>query len=61
MSRLKKIQPDEYYEVDIFRQDFFLGFLDYITAHGSPIDFFSWHSYHSVERTLDMDEFFTEP
>ena len=25
--------------------EFFNGFLDYIKAHGSPLDFFSWHSY----------------
>ena len=35
---------------------FFYGFFDYIKAHGSPIDFFSWHSYADVSRVAVMDE-----
>ena len=35
---------------------FFYGFFDYIKAHGSPIDFFSWHSYADVSRVAIMDE-----
>ena len=31
---------------------FFDGFLDYIKSHGSPMDFFSWHSYSSIENTV---------
>ncbi|MBQ9545503.1 MAG: hypothetical protein IJV00_10305 [Clostridia bacterium] len=30
--------------------EFFDGFLDYIVSHGSPLDFFSWHSYDSPEN-----------
>ena len=30
--------------------DFFDGFLSYIKEHGSPLDFFSWHSYDGIEN-----------
>ena len=36
---------------------FFLDFMKYIKEHNSPLDFFSWHSYGSVEQTEIMDEF----
>ncbi|MBQ4527798.1 MAG: hypothetical protein II998_06980 [Clostridia bacterium] len=32
--------------------DFFEGFFEYIKSHGVPIDFFSWHSYLSTEKTV---------
>ena len=32
-----------------YRINFFLGFLEYIKAHNSPIDFFSWHTYGTVD------------
>lgn len=32
--------------------DFFDDFLKYIKAHGSPMDFFSWHSYASIKDTV---------
>ncbi len=32
-----------------YRVNFFLGFLEYITAHNSPIDYFSWHTYGGVD------------
>jgi hypothetical protein len=35
---------------------FFYGFFEYIKKHGSPIDFFSWHSYADVSRVEVMDE-----
>ena len=50
-------EPDERYEKDTYRVEFLYGFLEYIKKHGSPIDFFSWHSYASVEKTLVMDRF----
>ena len=34
---------------------FFYGFFQYIKEHGSPIDFFSWHSYADVFRVAVMD------
>ncbi len=37
--------------------DFFINFLEYIKKHGSPIDFFSWHSYYRTEITLIWEEF----
>ncbi|MBO5270966.1 MAG: hypothetical protein J6B77_09280, partial [Clostridia bacterium] len=47
------IPPSEH-EQKLMR--FFYGFFDYIKAHGSPIDFFSWHSYADVSRVAIMDE-----
>ncbi|MBR4940440.1 MAG: hypothetical protein IKZ19_00360 [Clostridia bacterium] len=32
--------------------DFFNGFMDYIVRHGSPLDFFSWHSYSGIEDNV---------
>ena len=32
-----------------YRMNFFLGFLEYIKAHHSPIDFFSWHTYGTAD------------
>lgn len=29
---------------------FFDGFLDYIAKHGTPLDFFTWHSYTTTEK-----------
>lgn len=40
----------------IYRVEFFLGFMDYIKAHNSPIDFFSWHTYGTVDViTIEAD------
>ena len=36
---------------------FFEGFFDYIKAHGSPIDFFSWHSYNTVKKMIILDKY----
>lgn len=36
--------------------EFFYKFFDYIKKHGSPIDFFSWHSYSNVRRVPQMDK-----
>ena len=47
------IPPSEH-EEKLMR--FFYGFFDYIKTHGSPIDFFSWHSYADVSRVAVMDE-----
>ena len=50
-------EKDERYEGDIYRVEFFLGFLEYIKVHGSPIDFFTWHSYAKVDKTLVIDAY----
>ena len=50
-------EPDERYERDTHRVVFFNGFLDYIKEHGSPIDFFSWHSYANLEKTAIIGEY----
>ena len=47
------IPPSEH-EQKLMR--FFYGFFDYVKEHGSPIDFFSWHSYADVSRVAVMDE-----
>ncbi len=36
---------------------FFDGFIDYIKAHGSPLDFFSWHSYSEIEPNMLRAEY----
>ncbi len=51
------IPPSEH-EEKLMR--FFYGFFDYIKAHGSPIDFFSWHSYADVSRVAVMDAWLHE-
>lgn len=39
-----------------YRLSFFFGFLDYLRAHNSPIDFFSWHTYGYVDVvTVESD------
>lgn len=48
---------DERYEKDTYRVAFLYGFLEYIKANKSPIDFFSWHSYAGVEKTVVMSAF----
>ena len=35
-----------------YRMDFFNNFMKYIRDHGTPLDFFSWHSYQGVENTV---------
>lgn len=40
-----------------YRINFFFGFLDYIKAHGAPIDFFSWHTYGCVDVVTVEAEF----
>ena len=54
---VEKKEKDERYEKDVNRVEFLYGFLEYIKAHQSPIDFFSWHSYAGVEKTKVMSAF----
>lgn len=37
--------------------DFFHGFLRYVREHGSPFDFFSWHSYEDTKTTLIWERY----
>jgi len=46
-------EPTEHYKS---LMTFFEGFFAYIKEHGSPIDFFSWHSYTHVGRVKIMDQ-----
>ena len=40
--------------------DFFHGIMQYVKAHNTPLDFFSWHSYAPTEKTLKMDAWLHE-
>ncbi|MBQ7387336.1 MAG: hypothetical protein IJW03_04125 [Clostridia bacterium] len=40
--------------------DFFIGFLEYLRAHNTPLDFFSWHSYTGTKNTLVWERFVSE-
>ena len=50
-------ERDDRYETAIHRVNFLLGFLEYIKAHHSPLDFFSYHSYLDVEQTAVITRF----
>lgn len=39
---------------------FFEGFIDYISKHNSPLDFFSWHSYTVTKRNARYIEYVKE-
>lgn len=52
-----KREPDERYEKDTYRVEFLYGFLNYIKANNTPIDFFSWHSYAGVEKTVILSKY----
>ena len=45
------------YETSMYRLDFFFGFWEYIKAHNTPLDFFSWHSYTDIDSTCLMEGF----
>lgn len=40
--------------------EFFIEFFRYIKANNCPIDFFSWHSYSSIENNLVWSEYVNE-
>ncbi len=50
-------KPSKYAEFEEFYLVFFHDFFDYIKAHNTPIDFFSWHSYAETARTMKMGEY----
>jgi len=50
-------EPDADCEKNLFRVEFFHGFMKYIREHASPIDFFSYHSYYNVEKTIVTDAY----
>ena len=37
--------------------EFFNGFLDYVKANNSPMDFFSWHSYSDIETNREYCDY----
>lgn len=34
---------------NVYRVEFFLNFIKYVKEHGSPLDFFSWHTYGGID------------
>ncbi len=53
--------PAEYHKFYRERYELFLrffhGFLDYVKERNLPFDFFSWHSYSDVDRTIIMGNY----
>ena len=43
----------------VYYLDFAEKFLEYVRETGSPLDFFSWHSYGSIEDTMQYVEYAT--
>ena len=43
--------------------EFFSAFMEFISSeeHKSPLDFFSWHSYSGIQRTVQYAEFTRRP
>ena len=46
-------------EKEEYRIQFLFGFFDYIKKHNSPIDFFSWHTYGTVD-TVSVEAVFLD-
>ena len=40
--------------------DFFEGFLDYVTERGTPMDFFTWHSYTTTDKNAQYIDYVRE-
>ena len=55
-----RVEPVPPLPIEYNTINFFLGFMEYIKAHNSPIDFFSWHSYVDVTRMVVMDKWLHE-
>ena len=45
---------------NVYYVDYANRFLEYVTKHNCPLDFFSWHSYGSIEDTLDYVKYATK-
>ena len=54
------ITKPDHTEKHKYMLDFFINFLEYIKEHGSPLDFFSWHSYYKSDITVIWDKFVRE-
>ncbi len=54
---LPPAEIDGKYEKWMHRLNFLFNFLAYIKEHQSPIDFFSWHSYYNVKKTVIQQRF----
>ena len=40
--------------------NFFKGFFRFIKQHNSPIDFFSWHTYNTVDQMIELEKYLQE-
>ena len=47
---LVPLEKDVLYTRAKYRTEFLFGFFEYLRDHQTPLDFFSWHSYRSVEE-----------
>lgn len=56
LNKPKKEKPIS--EQAAYREKFIHGFFNYIKAHGSPLDYFTWHCYRDVEGTIEVAHFF---
>jgi len=55
---IEKREEDRYNSSkEDYRINFLYGFFDYIKKHNSPIDFFSWHTYGTVDTVVPESEF----
>ena len=52
---LPKMEPRE---KGIHRREFVKGFFEYLKAHNSPMDFFTWHSYSDIESLVEFSKFY---
>ena len=48
------IEPEEYKDNEqrLYYVEFFVGFMEYVRSNGTPLDFFSWHSYSNPAMTI---------
>ena len=47
-------------ETELRLVEYFRNFMEYVKAHGSPLDFFSWHSYAPTMQTAEQDKWVKE-
>jgi hypothetical protein len=48
----KEIEDEYFYQKELYRMNFARDFFAYAKEHQSPLDFFSWHSYASLENNV---------
>lgn len=53
----RRSEPKYNNSIEDHRLNFFFGFMEYLRSHQSPMDFFSWHVYDTVEVAVVEAEF----